>query len=409
MSTTHNASANHSLREARKPRPIVDLATTKPGTPGGIFMRQFWHAITRSEDLLPGKTMPIRIMNENYTLFRGTNGRAQIFAERCPHRGALLHLGWVGEETLRCVYHGWEYDYAGQCIEAPAERAGFEKNVRVPVFPTGEAYGLIYGFFGDDEPPAFPPYPESHGEGIIDARPVERVPCNYLQSFENSMDEVHVAYTHSPGGSHAALAHDLPLITAEETDWGMMRFGKRPSGEVRHTLHIAPNIVRVIVPPPTGMDGVGGWPEITFHFTPVDDENQLWIRTAKFPVTGADADSYWQKRVDFYEQRETAPDVNKLAEDIWAGRIAYADVRHPELAVVQDIAVQAGQGRITNRKAETLGRSDAGIAVWRRILERELQIIATGGRPKTWRRLPVDIIPTLGIQESVGAHPGSDV
>jgi hypothetical protein len=37
-------------------------------------------------------------------------------------------------------------------------------------------------------------------------------------------------------------------------DWGILRFGKRASGKVRHTLHYAPNIVRVIVPPLAGME-----------------------------------------------------------------------------------------------------------------------------------------------------------
>ena len=65
---------------------------------------------------------------------------------------------------------------------------------------------------------------------------------------ENTMDEVHVAFVHRPGGSHAKI-FDLPIITAEEKDWGILRFGRRASGLVRHTLHYAPNIVRVIVPP----------------------------------------------------------------------------------------------------------------------------------------------------------------
>ncbi len=387
----------NALRPVRKPAPKVDIATTKPGTPGGTFMRQFWHAVMRSEDLPAGRALPLRIMNENYAIFRGHDGQAQIVAAKCPHRGAQMHLGWVEDATIRCVYHGWKYDGTGQCVEAPAEREGFANNVQIPVFPTGEAFGLIYGFFGDDEPPAFPPYPESHGDGLIDARPIERVRCNYLQSFENSMDEVHVAFTHSPGGSHAKLAYDLPIISAEETDWGMMRYGKRATGEVRQTLHLAPNIVRVIVPPPAGMDGIGGWPEITFHFTPVDDENHLWIRTAKFPVTGADADAYWAKRAEFYAKRDAAPDMHAIVHDIWDGTIAYDDVRHPELAVVQDMAVQAGQGAITDREAETLGRSDAGIAVWRRILEREIETIAGGGAPKKWKPLPETVIPTLGV------------
>ena len=41
---------------------------------------------------------------------------------------------------------------------------------------------------------------------MIDLWPIYQVPCNYLQCFENSMDEVHVAFTHAPGGSHAKLA-----------------------------------------------------------------------------------------------------------------------------------------------------------------------------------------------------------
>src|SRR5438046_1915462 len=82
------------------------------------------------------------------------------------------------------------------------------------------------------EPPPFPHFPHRTTEGLIQVWNVERVPCNYLQSFENSMDEVHVAFTHQPGGSHAKLAADLPVITAEETDWGMLRFGTRKSGKV---------------------------------------------------------------------------------------------------------------------------------------------------------------------------------
>jgi 5,5'-dehydrodivanillate O-demethylase len=381
----------------RKAQPAVDLATTMPGTPGGIFMRQFWHAVARTDDVPPGRAIPIRIMNEDYALYRGASGNAQIIAQRCPHRGALMHLGWVENDDIRCVYHGWKYDCTGQCNEAPAERDGFAQNVRIPVFPTGEAFGLIYGFFGPGEPPAFPPYPESHGEGITEGWVPVRVPCNYLQSFENSMDEVHVAFTHNPGGTHAALSVDLPLITAEETDWGMMRYGKRANGLTRHTLHYAPNIVRAIVPAQAGMDGVGGWPEITFHFTPVDDGNHMWFVTGKVRISGDDAiAAYRKKRVEFYEKRATAPPAMDVVNDIWSAKIPYADVRHPELARVQDIAVQAGQGRIADREHETLGRSDAGIALWRRILERELRTIAGGGTPKKWQRAPAAVIPIVG-------------
>jgi 5,5'-dehydrodivanillate O-demethylase len=384
-------------RKGRAKRWDVDLATTKPGTPGGIFMRQFWHAIGRSEDLPAGKAVPIRIMSEDFTLYRGASGKAQVTAYRCPHRGAQLFLGWVEGDDIRCVYHGWKFNGAGRCLEMPAEEPGYETKVKLPVYPTEEAFGLIYAFFGDGEPPAFPPYPESHGEGLIDPWPVEKVPCNYLQCFENSMDEVHVAFTHQPGGSHARLSDDLPIISAEETPWGMMRYGKRKSGKVRHTLHYAPNIVRVIVPPLAGMDGVGGWPEITFHFTPIDDENCLWVITSKVRIAAKDVDMFREKRRQFYKARAEAAPVPKIVDEIWAGQHAFNDVRHPELALVQDIAVQAGQGRIADRENEFLGRSDNGIIMWRRILARELRAIANGQEKKTWERPTEDVVPILGL------------
>ena len=90
--------------------PEIDIATTRPGTPGGTFMRQFWIALDNSANLPPGRAKPIRIMSENYTLYRGTSGKAQVVAQRCPHRGAMMHLGWVEDDDIRCVYHGWKFD-----------------------------------------------------------------------------------------------------------------------------------------------------------------------------------------------------------------------------------------------------------------------------------------------------------
>ena len=386
------ARASRSMRQTD-----VDLATTRPGTPGGTFMRQFWIAVERADDLLPGRTTPIRIMSENYTLFRGQSGKAQIIAQRCAHRGALMHLGWVEDDDIRCVYHGWKYDCTGQCIEQPAEMPGYNRKVKIRTYPTREHMGQIFGYFGEGEPPPFPPFPEPAREGIVDHWPVYRVPCNYLQCFENSMDEVHVAFTHAPGGSHAKLSADLPVITAKEMDWGILRFGTRASGKVRQTLHYAPNVVRVVVPPLAGLDGAGGWPEINFSFTPIDDENCLWLITSKVFVTGEEADIFRQKRAELDKRRAHAPPVQQVVDDLWSGKLHYSDLRHPDLAIVQDIAVQAGQGRIEDRKHEFLGRSDAAIILWRRILARELGAIAESRPAKRWSVPPTDVVPTLGF------------
>jgi 5,5'-dehydrodivanillate O-demethylase oxygenase subunit len=127
MAVTERRTPARVVSTARKPRYDVDLATTKPGTPGGIFMRQFWHAVARSDDLAPGRALPLRIMNEDYTLFRGTGGRAQVIAQRCPHRGSLMHLGWVENDDIRCVYHGWKYDGSGSAWRRRPKRKALHK------------------------------------------------------------------------------------------------------------------------------------------------------------------------------------------------------------------------------------------------------------------------------------------
>jgi hypothetical protein len=48
-----------------------DSQHTGPGTLAGRYLRMFWHPICRSEDLAPGQTKPIRIMSEDFTLYRG--------------------------------------------------------------------------------------------------------------------------------------------------------------------------------------------------------------------------------------------------------------------------------------------------------------------------------------------------
>ena len=374
----------------------VDLVRTGPDTPGGRFMRKFWMAVGRSQDLPKGTAKPIRIMSVDYTLYRGESGRAQVIDYRCPHRGAQMHLGWVEGDDIRCIYHGWRYDCTGQCVEQPAEDSSFAAKVRIGTYPTREYMGLIFTYFGEGNPPQFPPYPGERLDAIVDLWNVETVPCNYFQCFENSMDEVHVAFVHRPGGSHKNI-QDLPIVGAEETDWGMLRTGTRANGKVRRSLHYMPNVTRVIVPPVAGMDGVGGWVEIFFNFTPIDDENHLWLITSNVMVSGKEAEAYRAKRAEYHQKIAAAPPARDIAVELMAGQHNYSEMQHPDLVIIQDIAVQAGQGRIADRERERLGRSDTAIILWRKILARELRAVAEGRPGKNWVRPPESELPTLGF------------
>ncbi len=84
----------------------TDFEHTGPGTLAGRYMRMFWQPIYRTEDLVPGRAVPIRIMSEDFTLYRGEGGACHLVAFRCAHRGTQLSTGWVEGDCVRCRYHG---------------------------------------------------------------------------------------------------------------------------------------------------------------------------------------------------------------------------------------------------------------------------------------------------------------
>src|SRR5919202_5128287 len=97
-----------------------DSAHTGPGTLAGRFMRRFWQPVYLARELAPGYAKPIKIMSEEFTLYRGEDGAPHVVAFRCAHRGTQLSTGWVEGDCIRCFYHGWKYDGSGQCVEMPA-------------------------------------------------------------------------------------------------------------------------------------------------------------------------------------------------------------------------------------------------------------------------------------------------
>ncbi|HEY8694976.1 MAG TPA: Rieske 2Fe-2S domain-containing protein, partial [Chloroflexota bacterium] len=95
------------------------------GTAMGRLLRSYWQPVALSSDVQAGEAIPVRIMSEDLTLYRGQGGQAHLISDRCAHRGTALSVGWVEEDCVRCFYHGWKYDATGQCVEMPAEAESF--------------------------------------------------------------------------------------------------------------------------------------------------------------------------------------------------------------------------------------------------------------------------------------------
>ena len=93
-----------------------DIVRTGPGTLAGRYLRHIWQPVYHSADIEPGSAKPLRIMGETLALYRGASGALHLVDGLCPHRGTRLSAGRVEGDAIRCFYHGWKFDAAGQCV-----------------------------------------------------------------------------------------------------------------------------------------------------------------------------------------------------------------------------------------------------------------------------------------------------
>ncbi|HJQ16453.1 MAG TPA: Rieske 2Fe-2S domain-containing protein [Allosphingosinicella sp.] len=347
----------------------ADFVHTGPGTLAGNYLRRYWQPIHVSAELPMGKIVPIRILGESLALYRGESGKPHVMTNECPHRLTVLSTGWIEGETIRCRYHGWRYDESGQCVEQPAEAKPFCARVpKIASYPTHEAHGLIFAYFGEGEAPAFRPLPGLE-DGARDSwtlsASVEMLPCNWFQSAENIMDDVHVNFSHQGHFVNTVARPFVPSKTwARETSFGLTQFQQR--GDVTDQIHfIMPNQCFLAHALRTARDEKPFWFKALFWYVPIDDESHLHVLIMV----------YHTKR----RERPEATPVHEEIEAILSGRKSWEDVaKHPNLIRIQDGVAIVGQGKIVDRSRERLGTSDVALGVLRRLWRRELKLFAAG-------------------------------
>lgn len=356
----------------------VDLVRIGPGQPAGQWLRCFWQPVYVGDKLPAGWAKRIRILGEYFTLYRGEGGSPHLVEERCPHRKTQLSTGSIEGDDLRCFYHGWKFAGDGRCLEQPAEHNRGTERVRIRSYPVREYLGMIFAYLGKGEAPEFPLFPELENDNgyPIRARRTE-LKHNYLVRVENDMDEAHVHFVHRRSAGMTREFSALPVaFNAEETDYGILRLTTRDRGgkkDVRRKYFLMPNVSLTSPPPATELDN---WaPHIGWR-VPIDDET-----TYSFTVSR-------NKPRENFDDKAYQP-----ADDIIAAildsrmRLKDVDPYHPRLFHIQDSIATAGQGRLyDDRDSEQLGRSDVGVALLRRIYEREIAALMDGRPIKTWRR-----------------------
>lgn len=361
-----------------------DFEHTGPGTLAGRYMRTFWQPVYRAEDLAPGQAVPIVIMGEEFTLYRGQGGAPFLVASRCAHRGTQLSTGWIEQDTIRCRYHGWRYNGSGQCVEQPGEDASFGQKVKIRSYPVQEYVGLIFAYLGEGEPPSFRRYRQFEESGLLITLPPEYWPCNYYNRLDNDADGYHVLYTHRESIQRAQRLNRYTErgIGAELTPYGVRTSVRMPGSELDYLYQYMPNVnqirVRTGVASARGEDETKVWEDRLTWAVPIDDQNSLRFEINLVHVTGKAAE---ELKINRQEQSERGKDLaNHWGEKILTGQMRIEDLDRKfstyEMFRVEDYVVQIGQGRTANRSAERLAHIDTGVVLRRKLWELELKAIA---------------------------------
>ncbi|MDB5776660.1 MAG: rieske 2Fe-2S iron-sulfur domain protein [Herbaspirillum sp.] len=352
------------------------LTRIGPGTPMGNLMRRYWQPIAAAAELDTAWTKRVRLLGEDLVLFRDRQGNRGLIAEQCPHRRASFAHGIPTENGIRCPYHGWEFNAAGKCLSQPNEvdNPAFRDKVATAAYPVEELGGLLFAYLGPLPAPLLPRFDGFIAEGAIRMMGRALLPINWLQIMENSVDPIHTEWLHGhhyefqkeQEGVKVAISTRHEKIDFREFEYGITKHrlleGHSEDSDdwrIGHPI-VFPNILAV---------GNGNEKNRYYSFqmrVPVDDEHTMHIwYNAYIPPKTAKVPKHLYERVHQYEVPFKDANGEFIVDNVDG----------------QDMMAWITQGAIADRTAENLGASDKGLAMYRKVLRRELKKIENGEDP----------------------------
>lgn len=347
------------------------LTRVGPGTPMGELLRQYWYPVAFTQDLDEWPIKKVRLLGEDFALWKTPQGGYGIMQERCPHRHASMVYGVVEEEGLRCGYHGWLFDCEGTCVDQPAEpdKSSFKDNIKAQAGKAEALGGMVWVYIGPDPAPELPKFDVFVDPGFKDVGH-SVLPCNWLQIMENSVDPHHVEWLHGRyfqflGEQKGFLAPPSfqkkhVKVGFDAMEWGILKRrvleGHSESDDdwaVGHPL-VFPYCMRV---------GGAGIDQMQIR-VPIDDTHTWAMFYSNHHPEGLSEypdqvypESYEYKWMD---------DKGEFIVDYIEG---------------QDVMAWVTQGDITDRTAEHIGKSDIGVVMLRRMFREQMALVEAGQDP----------------------------
>lgn len=104
-----------------------------------------WIPVAISDDISVGDVAPVRHEGQNFVIWRDSLGRLHAAEDRCPHRGVRLSLGFMREDHIACLYHGWQFNGDGRCRHIPAHPAlNPPSTIALRNIPSKDRSGLVW-------------------------------------------------------------------------------------------------------------------------------------------------------------------------------------------------------------------------------------------------------------------------
>ena len=378
------------------------LCRVGPGTPAGNLMRRYWMPVLHSWELPAPDCAPIRVrlLGEDLVAFRDTSGRVGFLEEGCPHRLASLWLGRNENNGLRCVYHGWQFDVEGNCIDQMNEPESFANKIKAVAYPALERGGVIWAYMGPAE--LRPPPPDFEYTRVDENhRAVTKVwqECSWLQALEGGIDTSHAPILHRAFGAGGAgiastsafVRGKAPTLDVDFTDYGYRYTGVRELDEDQQYVrgyHFVMPFTQLRPGQNVGRDNAERPMVAGHHWVPIDDHNcMVWNWHYSYGDHVLEGD---ERVLDASGNGPTHVDKSnqfRAYGNSGNGWLVDRDVQKTKTFTgipginAQDRAVQESMGNIVDRSREHLGPADRAIISARRILTNAVRAVERGETP----------------------------
>ncbi|MAF83060.1 MAG: hypothetical protein CL797_03065 [Chromatiales bacterium] len=186
----------------------------------------FWYVAAYSEAVNADRPIKVKMLGQNFALYRDSAGVARCVSDICIHRSASLAGGKIKGDCIECPYHGWQFNGDGQCTKIPS--LGIDgtppPRAKIDGYPTEERYGLIHVFLGDlpaEERPPIMAIEEYGQEGWRCIHLEYNWKTNWERSVEAGLDPAHAEFVHTGmkfAGSDAEYI--VPPLDVKRLEWG---------------------------------------------------------------------------------------------------------------------------------------------------------------------------------------------